>query len=146
MSEKTYMRLLAMNLWYRENLPHGKFYISDLDGIIHDVNNHKIALVETKLNKSFIDEWQKKMFLLIDRALKIGFKSMGIDYEGFFLITANMKFKDEIYKYIMNDLSKKLKELHSNIELDNFRIGKINEKTKSIDEWDLIKILSLGRK
>jgi len=150
MSEKSYIRLLPVNLWFRDNLPHGGFFISDLDGIIWDAYNNKLALIENKYYHGQMKEWQSRLFLIEDKIHKIGCEKLGIDYQGFYRINSQMMIRgnkndSDYFRELKAELTRKSKELHDRLILRDFKICKIGEKLEAVDEKELIKILSLGR-
>jgi len=85
-----------MSDWTRKNLPDSSlgFMVTDLDFILSNYKSKKIMLLEIKTRNSNIKEWQKRIFINLNRWIAKGIDE-GWEYLGMHLIRfENTNFDD----------------------------------------------------
>jgi len=95
-SEVTGIRDLTFSGWVKKNLPDSStgFMVSDLDFIMYNYKTKDMMLIEIKTRKAKMKTWQRKLFELIDDALKKGLAEDYL-YHGFHCIRfENTGFED----------------------------------------------------
>jgi len=85
-----------MSDWTRKNLPDSSlgFMVTDLDFVLSNYKSKKIMLLEIKTRNSNIKEWQKRIFINLNRWIAKGIDE-GWEYLGMHLIRfENTNFDD----------------------------------------------------
>lgn len=110
-------KLFYFSDWVRENLPDSKtgFMVSDIDFVFVDRQSKKILLLEVKTNGKPVPTWQRQMFEVFHKAMRLCMPK-GWQYLQYNLLV---------------------------FEKDSFKNGKVYLNNKEITEQDLINFLSL---
>lgn len=79
---------LKFSDWIRENLPSSEdgFMVSDVDFILYNYKTKRMMFIEQKQFGSEVKEWQKKLFTILNDAMK-NLPESRLEYKGFHLIT-----------------------------------------------------------
>lgn len=107
---------LQLSDWFREALPDSAlgFYLSDIDFIVYNETTQKIGLLEVKTRNKQIPEWQRRLLLITETAIKNGLQEWW-QYAGFFSIRfENYFFNDG--KCYLNDKEISQEELKRKLE------------------------------
>ena len=106
--------------WIREKLKDSKdgLNVINIDTMIYILSDYKkdrLMLIEEKANGDQLTYAQGQTFKLIDKALRIGCKEVGLDYRGIHLVSMNRDRPDtsnvlnfDAYPITEDDLIKKL--------------------------------------
>lgn len=86
--------------WIRKNLPQSNtgLTVNDLDFVIYNYKTKKLMFIELKTFKAKVKYAQRCLFQILDKALRLNSKLIGIDYQGFHLITfEGNDFNKDVY-------------------------------------------------
>lgn len=110
----------AFGRWIKEKLKDSKdgLNVINIDTMIYVISDYKkdrLMLIEEKANGDQLTYAQSQTFKLIDRALRIGCKEVGLDYRGIHLVSMNRGRPDvsevlnfDAYPITESDLIKRL--------------------------------------
>ena len=98
--EQTGKRPSALSPWFRKKMPDSKtgYWVHDIDWCIYNNKTKKLMLLEEKTYGAKVSWAQKETLKILNKALHMGLKELGVVYMGCNLITfRGAGFEDDVY-------------------------------------------------